>query len=145
MVICLLFCLKCKRKHLDLIRLWFLLWKCIVPCCSCFLGPVLREKLQFGLGYWKISSAAAGLWTCCCWQTESGWMWSSNLVPFLAEMAHQSPIEQGCCFCQFWINWKCATIGRKRFLPILAFVPFSAEVAHQSPYRAGVLFLPILD
>jgi len=54
------------------------------------------------------------------------------------------PTEQGCCFCQLWINQKCATIGRKQFLPILV-LPFLAEVAHQSPYKAGVLFLPILD
>ena len=26
-------------------------------------------------------------------------------------MAHQSPYRAGCCFCQFWINWKCALIG----------------------------------
>ena len=56
-----------------------------------------------------------------------------------------SVIEQGCCLCQFWINSKCAILGNKWFLPVLAQGSILAEMSHQSPYRTGVLFVPILD
>ena len=68
---------------------------------------------------------------------------------FIGPMSHSwqkwhsgvCPIEQGYCFCQFWINSKCA-------IPLvenLAQGSILAEMSHQSPYRTGVLFLPILD
>jgi len=38
-------------------------------------------------------------------QEENGFCQFWLIVPFLAEMAHQSSyIEQGCCFCQIWID-----------------------------------------
>jgi len=64
--------------------------------------------------------------------------------PFFWKKWHIShPIEQGCCFCQFWINRKCATIGRKWFLPILVLVPFWKKWHISRPIEQGWCFCQV--
>ena len=57
-------------------------------------------------------------------------------------MAHQSSYRTGILFLPFCINWKCAIVGRKWFLPILAQCPILAKMVHQSSYRTGVATVP---
>ena len=66
--------------------------------------------------------------------------WPFYYSIFLQKWHISRPIEQGCCFCQFWINRKCATIGREQFLPILALVTFLAKWHVSLPIEQGCCF-----
>jgi len=76
MVIYLLFCPKCKRKHLDLIRLWFSIAEVYCPLLQLFFGPCTSRKaaVWIGLEQWTVVWSQLQLEKPTRWSQPSGWV-----------------------------------------------------------------------